>query len=133
MVTYWSQSFDGLAERVADARRFAFKSLGDVPGVELVELVASELAANAVRHSYSGQPGGQFTLHLAAFDGGWRVRVDDAGGPSEPHIRVADAGKDEAGRGLALVAALSSDWGVIGDHYARGVWAKISTPQDEAT
>lgn len=128
---YWTQSFLGIPECAADARQFAFKNLGDVPGIELVELVVSELAANAVQHSDSGQPGGKFTLHLAEFDGRWRVRVDDAGGSTEPCVKATAADVDEAGRGLALVAALSSDWGVVGDHYARAVWAEISIPRQE--
>lgn len=130
-MAYWSQSFPGSAECVADVRRFAFKALGDVPGIDVVELVASELATNAVQHSGSGRPGGRFTLHLAAFEDRWRVRVDDAGGLTEPCLQAVDVGWEEAGRGLALVAALSSDWGVVGDHYARAVWAEIPMPQEE--
>ena len=126
---YWSMTFDGLAQCVSDARRFAADALGDLPGVDVVELVTSELAGNAVQHSGSGQPGGKFTLHLAAFDDRWTVRVDDAGGPTEPLMRGAAAYEAEAGRGLALVAALSLNWGVVGDQYARAVWAEISRPQ----
>jgi anti-sigma regulatory factor (Ser/Thr protein kinase) len=125
-------TFDGLAERVADARQFAIKVLGDRPGVEVVELITSELAGNAVQHSHTGRPGGRFTLHLAAFGDRWRVRVDDDGGPNEPNLR-ADIEQDEAGRGLALIAALSSEWGVFGNQYARAVWAEILMPQEEAT
>jgi hypothetical protein len=133
IVAYWSQNFPGRADCVADVRRFAFKVFGDVPGIDLVELVASELATNAVQHSDSGQPGGHFTLSLADFGNRWHVRVDDAGGPGEPCVKSADAGSDEAGRGLTLVVALSSDWGVIGDHCARAVWAEIAIPQQEVT
>lgn len=128
-MAYWSETFDGRAECVADVRRFTVKALGDSPGVELVELVASELAGNAVQHSDSGQPGGQFTVHLASFADRWKVRIDDAGGMTEPCVRDAEADRDEAGRGLALVAALSSHWGVVGDHYARAVWAEIPIPE----
>lgn len=130
-MSYWTMTFDGLAERVADARRLTIRSLGDRPGIEAVELVASELAGNAVKHSDSGLPGGCFTLHLAALGDRWQVRVDDAGGLQEPCIKHADTCADEAGRGLALVAALSSNWGVLGDQYARAVWAEIPMPQQE--
>lgn len=125
-------TFDGLACHVSDARQFALKVVGDVPGADAVELVTSELAGNAVQHSRSGWLGGQFTLHLAAYDDRWCVRVDDDGGPTEPLVGQADPSSGEAGRGLALVAAMCSDWGVLGDHYARAVWAEIPRPRDEA-
>lgn len=129
-MAYWARSFPGRPECVADVRRFMVKSLGDRPGVDVVELVASELTTNAVQHSESGRPGGQFTVHLAAFADRWRIRVDDAGGVGEPLPRMGEPEDDEAGRGLALVEALSSSWGVMGDHYARAVWAEVPIPRE---
>jgi hypothetical protein len=35
----------------------------------------------------------------------------------------------EAGRGLALVAAISRGWGVLGDQCSRMVWAEIMCPR----
>jgi anti-sigma regulatory factor (Ser/Thr protein kinase) len=55
---YWSKTFDGLPERVSEAREYTRKVLGDSEVARAVELVASELASNAVRHSDSGLPGG---------------------------------------------------------------------------
>jgi hypothetical protein len=68
--------------------------------------------------------------------------VDDDGGASVPHICVPmpiesaedlDAlGEDvEAGRGLTLVAALSSAWGVLGDQTGRAVWVEILIPRKD--
>lgn len=130
LVPYWSMSFDGIEECVADARHFAVKVLGDVPGVDLVELVASELASNAVQHSASGLPGGRFTLHVAELPDRWHVRVDDAGGADEPSVRDTDAEWDEAGRGLWLVSEVSSQWGVASADNARSVWAEILIPRE---
>jgi len=138
-VSYWSKTFDGRPECVSEAREFTRETIGDDGGVDLVELVASELAGNAVRHSDSGKPGGQFTLHLATFLDRWQVRVDDAGGPRVPQvcepkpiesIDDLDAFGDEveAGRGLALVASVSSKWGVLGDQSGRAVWVEILIP-----
>lgn len=142
-MTYWSRSFDGIPECVPEVREHTRKLLGDCRGADVVELVASELAGNAIRHSDSGEPGGHFTVHLATFADRWQIRVDDEGGPQVPHIckqpsidSVEDLdhlGDDvEAGRGLELVAAVSSAWGVLGDHAARAVWAEIAMP-GEAT
>lgn len=152
-MSYWSRSFRGIAECLSEVRQFTATVLGDRPGVDLVVLAASELAGNAILHTASGEPGGQFVVHIAAFADRWQIRVDDGGGPGVPRIRgavpdpaadgfgvVADpddldavAGLAEAGRGLALVAAISSDWGVLGDDYARAVWAEIPHPRPETS
>jgi hypothetical protein len=128
-MTYWSRSFQGLAENLSEVRRFTAAVLGDRPGVDLVVLAASELAGNAVLHTASGDPGGQFVVHVAAFADRWQIRVDDQGGRGEPVLDTSDEGDPaESGRGLALVAAVSRKWGVLGDHYARAVWAEIPHP-----
>jgi anti-sigma regulatory factor (Ser/Thr protein kinase) len=126
---YWSETFDGQLQNVADVRRFTLKVLGDAPGADLVELVASELAGNAVLHSASGQPGGCFKLHVAAFPDHWLVRVDDDGGLKEPSLRSMGNEADESGRGLEIVALLASRWGVSGDRQGRAVWAEILIPE----
>ena len=38
----------------------------------------------------------------------------------------------ESGRGLAMVAEISQKWGVLGDRYARAVWAEIPYPVQAA-
>src|SRR3954466_841038 len=83
---YWSQSFNGRPECVAEVREYTRTVVGDCAGADLVELVASELAGNAIRHSDSGEPGGQFVLHIAALSNRWQIRVDDAGGTNVPHV-----------------------------------------------
>jgi anti-sigma regulatory factor (Ser/Thr protein kinase) len=127
---YWSMTFPGEQQYLAEVRRFTSKMLGEKPGTDDVVLVASELAGNAIQHTDSGEPGGSFTLHLATFADHWTVRVDDAGGVSEPCVQLNDGFEDEAGRGLALVAAVSKSWGVLGDQYARAVWAEIPVPKE---
>jgi anti-sigma regulatory factor (Ser/Thr protein kinase) len=142
-MSYWSRSFRGIAECLSEVRLFTAAVLGDRPGVDLVVLAASELAGNAILHTASGEPGGQFVVHIAAFADRWQVRVDDAGGMNIPHLPeplTADADPDpddceflpESGRGLALVAAVSRTWGVLGDEYSRAVWAEIPHPRTES-
>ena len=130
-MSYWATTFDGLPERLSDVRQYALKVLGDVPGIDDVVLVISELAANAIRHSVSGDPGGSFTLHLAEFADSWHLRVDDMGGPSGPKPGHPDD-DEEAGRGLPVVAALARAWGVVGDQNGRAVWAEVAFPVPEA-
>ena len=132
-MSYWSRSFRGSAECLSEVRRFTAAVLGDRPGVDLVVLAASELAGNAILHTASGDPGGQFVVHIAAFADRWQVRVDDAGGPDHPRVHENGCAElcdlAEAGRGLAMVAAVSRAWGVLGDKYSRAVWAEIPHPR----
>lgn len=122
---YWSKEFAGRPECLVDARRFTLAMLGEGDGAHTVALVADELAGNAIKHTASGGPGGEFILRLARFGNRCRVRVDDQGGPTTPSVCAA-ADEDEAGRGLTIVAMLSACWGVEGDESARSVWAEIT-------
>jgi serine/threonine-protein kinase RsbW len=125
---YWSRSFLGRAECLSEVRKFTVAVLGDRPGTDLVVLAASELAANAILHTASGEPGGQFVVHLATFADRCQIRVDDAGGPKVPRACSEERPDAEAGRGLALIDALSLKWGVLGDERSRAVWAEIPFP-----
>lgn len=112
---------------------------GACDGADLIEMIASELAGNAIQHSASGGPNGKFTLQVVDCHDRWQVRVVDEGGPIVPHVcelASIDTAEEldklgdeaEAGRGLAMVAAVSSAWGVFGDQSSRMVWAEIMTP-----
>jgi hypothetical protein len=124
-VDIWSKKFAGRPECLADARCFTYAVLGDCDAAHTVALVADELAGNAIKHTASGEPGGEFVLRLARFANRCRVRIDDQGGPSTPSVCAADD-EDEAGRGLTIVAMVSARWGVDGDEQARSVWAEIT-------
>lgn len=82
-------------------------------------LLTSELVANAVLHVR-----GPLALELTHRADGFRVAVADAG-TGMPDLRVL--GPDaEGGRGLHIVSAFSSAWGV--DHLGDGgklVWAEL--------
>lgn len=135
-MAYWSRNFEGLPEYLTDVREFTRFVAGNRGGADLLEMIASELAGNAIQHSDSGGPGGQFTLQLAGLEDRWHVRVVDQGGSQEPHVcerpsienmKDLDGLGDEAesGRGLAMIAAVSSSWGVLGDQASRAVWAEV--------
>lgn len=121
----WSKEFAGRPECLVEARRFTIAVLGECDEAHTVALVADELAGNAIKHTASGAPGGEFVLRLARFGNRCRVRVDDQGGPTTPSVCAA-AEEDEAGRGLSIVDTLSAQWGVDGDEHARSVWAEIT-------
>ena len=75
-----------------------------------MELIAAELASNAIRHTLSGQDGGEFTLTVRAEPGWARLEVSDAGTGEWNGPRDA-ADDDECGSGLAIVAALADKLG----------------------
>lgn len=88
---------------------------------DTAELVASELAVNAVRH---GRP--PATLTLRRLPGRLRIEVANAPGPGEPTLGALD-GDAPGGRGLAIVSRASADWGWRRDEEGLvTVWAEVA-------
>ena len=96
--------------------------------IDDVVLVASELVGNAVVHT---GPDTAEDLHAAEdLDVRWEiepgavvVRVTDPSGQL-PEPRAAEAGRT-GGRGLAIVAAIATDWGVQRWRRGKEVWARV--------
>ena len=111
-----SLTVPGRAEQVPRARAFIARALA-ARGLrdEVACLLGSELVTNAVRHSESRLPGGTVTVTVTAERSEILVAVTDDGGPSWPVIREGQDPSAEDGRGLLLVAELSTRWG-----YRRG-------------
>jgi anti-sigma regulatory factor (Ser/Thr protein kinase) len=120
----WHRAFPGKPSEVREARRFVTTHLGEGPGVDSARLVVTELATNAIRHSQSGRLGGRFRVTLQTGDNLLLVTVMDEGGPLCPQVRKADDQR-LSGRGLHLVAELTTRWGVHGDERGRRVWALL--------
>ncbi|WP_214107276.1 ATP-binding protein [Acrocarpospora catenulata] len=99
-------------------------------GVREVEdalLLLSEVLTNAVRHTASGQPGGQVRVALRDF--GARVQVDvmdEGSDTNKPDIGDLPQDEDVDGRGLWLVQALALDWGWHEDVAGRTVWFQVA-------
>ena len=72
---------------------------------------------NAIRHARSS-----FWVSVLRTERGVRVAASDAS-PVEPVIR--DARGTASGRGMRLVAALSSSWGVEAAPEGKIVWAEL--------
>ena len=68
-----SVTFPGLAAIVPSARRFVRGVLADLLRADDMELIASELASNAIRHTPAGDPGGEFTVTIRTGTG-WAHR-----------------------------------------------------------
>jgi serine/threonine-protein kinase RsbW len=101
----------GVPQAAGMARAVVAQALGPGhPAAADAAVCVSELAANAVCHTRSGQPGGTFTVSVQAGRGVVRIAVADAGSGTRPRAMRARRGAFH-GRGLAIVAALSAAWG----------------------
>jgi serine/threonine-protein kinase RsbW len=111
--------------QIAHARRFIAGVLSGFGAAEDIVLCVCELASNAVLHSCSREPGGQFTVRVSVSPGGRiRAEVVDRGGPWGPE----PAQDEEHGRGLLIVAALATRWGVTGSEAGRSAWLELDPP-----
>ncbi|MGW0589825.1 ATP-binding protein [Streptosporangium sp. NPDC002607] len=119
-----SRTFLGSPASIVEARRFVTMILSGRPEADDAELIVSELATNAIRHSESGWFGGRFTVSVRVQGKRLWLGVLDEGGPHSPHPLLAQS-DEEGGRGLALVAGLATNWGVTGDETGRIVWAVL--------
>ncbi|MEU1275486.1 ATP-binding protein, partial [Streptomyces sp. NPDC005799] len=113
---------------VADAREAAMRQL-DAWGLEEVafttELVVSELVTNAVR--YGGGPIGLRLIRDAALI----CEVTDSSN-TQPRLRRART-TDEGGRGLFLVAQLTTRWGSRYGQSGKTIWTEQNlAPSDGA-
>jgi serine/threonine-protein kinase RsbW len=120
-----SRTFRGTSDQIAAVRCFVRSAFGNHLASDDAVLVASELAANAVAHTASGDEGGTFTVHLATVSAE-RVAmfVTDQGGPTVAKARHADVDA-ESGRGLDIVTAIASLFVVAGNVDWCGVLAVI--------
>ncbi len=126
-----SVTFPGLPAIVPSARRFVRGILADSPRGGDMELIASELASNAIRHTPSGKPGGEFTITIRTGTGWARIEVSDIGtGEWHPQPGDGDPGA-EYGRGLTIIAAVADKFGH--DVHADGqtLWAEVSWPDTD--
>ena len=89
--------------------------------------IVAELAANAVLHGHV--PGRDFRLDLAVTDATLRIEVTDTRAESLPTMPTPTPDTPstaESGRGLLLITALATHWGVTsGPVPCKTVWAEI--------
>src|SRR5690606_37575578 len=90
--------------------------------------VATELICNAVRHA---EPLPDDVIHVRCelADGEVEFSVTDGGSSSRPRLRALDTTAAD-GRGLLIVGAWSSQWGVREEAAGRTVWARLPGTQN---
>jgi len=128
--TEWSHAtrFDADPASVAKARTFDechLEAHGRSRLVDDLRLIVSELATNAVVHG-GAVP---FTVSLEEAAGSVRVAVHDDGAATIAP-RLARREISETGRGLVIVEAVSTDWGVSAEPTgSKSVWASVDVSE----
>jgi serine/threonine-protein kinase RsbW len=116
--------FPGRDDQVAEARTLLAAFLADSRGAGEAILLLSELCANAVSHSRSGQPGGHFTVRARLHDdGGLHVEVEDQGSAWDGDLSTA-----ECPHGLYLLRVLSADCGTRSGEHGWATWFSLAAP-----
>jgi anti-sigma regulatory factor (Ser/Thr protein kinase) len=121
-VVWERRSFEPRLESVREARRFVREVAAEVgadPGA--AELLASELATNAVVHAQS-----RFEVRVGRNPDALRVEfVNDKPELLPTRNRLSE----EGGRGLAIIAALAKDWGTESLPDCKAVWFELPAPR----
>lgn len=115
---------------VVNARAFVTECLtnhGMLPVMDDVRWVVSELATNAVVHAATA-----FTVNLSRLDGVLTLTVGDDS-PALPRQLGPEAQLAPSGRGLRIVEALSTAWGVTDKVNGKSVWASFDVGASDAS
>ena len=108
----------------AAARRFAQSSMREWHHEDRVDdtvLIVSELVTNSIEYSSSTE----VSVDLACAGGNVYIAVSDTAANSLPVLRRPGQGT-HAGRGLRIVSASATWWGVTAASSAKTVWAELT-------
>ncbi|GLU46711.1 ATP-binding protein [Nocardiopsis ansamitocini] len=130
------REFPGTEENVSRIRGFVDQALGQSPGtplsadlIDTALLLVSEVAANAIQHTLSGEPGGFLKVRVYRGADTVTIHVHDQGGRHAaqcPTVRELDP-DTEFGRGMALVQTLATCWGTGPSRsFGRQVWFEMT-------
>jgi hypothetical protein len=122
----WERAFTGTREQIRHVRAALRPLLADCPVADDIILLVSELSANAVAHSKSREPGGQFIVRIQ------HVRGEYVCGEVEDEDSDWDGNLPDSARnasGLFIVMNLASACGVThGLRRNRVVWFRKDHP-----
>lgn len=122
----WDLAFTAEPEEVAGLRRVMRLHLGlwglhDI--ADEAQLCVSELVSNVIVHVGHGTPA---TLAVSMSGSRLRIEVHDPDNGTRPTVVDAEA-EAEAGRGMALVDAISDRWGVQLKPEGKVTWCELPT------
>ncbi|WP_329324645.1 ATP-binding protein [Streptomyces luteogriseus] len=115
-------SQDGWPRRLRRLARLTLRSQATAPLTDDVELVLTELTSNALRHASSGD----VSIRLLVAPESVTIQVKDT--TSSPAVLRRVGPLEESGRGLFLVDALSSAWGV--SDAGTTTWCRLTLTAD---
>lgn len=124
--TQWEIPFDAEPREVAALRRIMRLHLmrWGLPGVVAsAQLCVSELVTNVIKHVGVGTP---TTLTVSMNGTNLRLEVRDPAVDEIPTVLPDDVGA-YGGRGLALVAAMATKWGVCLGSTEKTTWCELAT------
>lgn len=116
-----SRRFDAELRSAGSSRKFVAETLTDWSCAELVDsatLLVSELVTNAVIHAHSEV---ELVVHLQPD----LVRIEVIDGADEAVRRRDATSEAQSGRGMALIEALASSWGIDTLLAGKSVWFEI--------
>lgn len=120
--------FPGTVSQIAQVRAFVRDKLSQFPEVDDAELLASELATNAVQHTPSNLPGSGFGVLIEHEHGhSVRVTVHDGGSYFDAPYVAQPEPDAEHGRGLFLVDVLADSWGSHATLSGRKTWFLVKS------
>jgi hypothetical protein len=112
-------------EEVAAARRFVMGGLARGSAAwETAQLLVSETVTCSIDQSSPGRGSGTLEVGFAVVGRRLRVEVSDDGGPARLRRRI-HAVRSAGDRGLELVRALASNWGVRESAAGRTIWFEV--------
>jgi hypothetical protein len=117
--------FDRRPEEVAAARRFVGSGVArGSEAWETAQLLVSETVTSALDQSAPQTASGSLEVGYTVVGRRLRVEVSDDGGPARLRRRIQGV-RSVKGRGLELVKALASHWGVRESAAGRTIWFEI--------
>ena len=112
-------------EEVAAARRFVRGGLARGSDAwETAQLLVSETVTSSLDQASPARGSGTLEVGYAVIGCRLRVEVSDDGGPARLRRRI-HAVRSAGGRGLELVRALASRWGVRESSAGRTIWFEV--------
>ncbi|OAR25970.1 regulator [Streptomyces sp. ERV7] len=91
--------------------------------IDAAQLCVTELVTNVITHVGCGTPA---TLAVSMNGGSLRLEVTDPDARALPTLLSATEG-EESGRGMALVDAMSTRWGVVLRADSKVTWCELAT------